>query len=114
MNESCIQFYYVKMSLFTKLAESGMDIDDKFKINLVVIGLDPVYRDDAILQCTSLESLKSLLKTKDLARKMDDISQLYPNSMISDYQQQDFRPSLTMIIQEKAIDALLNIFLLIH
>ena len=28
MNESRIQFYYAKMSLITKLAESGMDIDD--------------------------------------------------------------------------------------
>ena len=73
-----------------------MDIDDKFKINFFVTGLDPVYRDDAILQCTSLESLKSLLKTKDLARKMDDVSQLYPNFMISDHQRQDFAQSLTM------------------
>ena len=96
MNESCIQFYYAKMSLITKLAENGMDIDDKFKINFVVTGLDPVYRDDAILQCTSLESLKSLLRTKDLARKMDDVSQIYPNFMISDYQRQDFPQSLTM------------------
>ena len=83
------------MSLITKLAESGMKIDDKFKINFVVTGLDPVYRDDAILQCISLHSLKFLLKTKDLAKKMDDVSQLYPNLMISEYQRQEIPSSLT-------------------